>query len=221
RLLALGSASLAHPRLHFQQQARHYSSGGWLLFGSSQVRHPPNCVTSKEIDFLNYTISDYLIGLRVTRNLENIVDPYKTFSVKFNIQMAILYSSLNRLDSILTDITGTLQANLFDDELSAAEELFKKGHLRAAGALAGVTLERHLATVAQNHEVKISKKNPTIVDFNEALKAAEVYDVPDWRFIQRLGDIRNLAVHNKDREPTQDEIDDLIKGTTKIIKTIF
>jgi hypothetical protein len=132
-----------------------------------------------------------------------------------------LHSCLDRLDSILWNIRGALQADLFDDELSAAEDLFKKGHLRAAGALAGVTLERHLATVAENHEVKISKKNPTIADLNETLKTAEVYDVPDWRFIQRLGDIRNLAVHNKDREPTKDEIDDLIKGTQKIIKTIF
>ena len=146
---------------------------------------------------------------------------FNAFSNRFTIQLAILHSCVSRIDEILADIKGILQSNLFDDELSAAEELFKKGHLRAAGALAGVTLECHLATVAENHEVKISKKNPTIADLNEALKIAEVYDVPDWRFIQRLGDIRNLVVHNKDREPTKDEIDDLIKGTQKIIKTIF
>jgi uncharacterized protein (UPF0332 family) len=116
---------------------------------------------------------------------------------------------------------GTLQAKLFDDELSAAEELAKKGHLRAAGALAGVTLERHLSTIVQNHGIKIGKKDPTISDFNDAFKNGGVYDVPTWRFIQRLGDIRNLSVHFKNREPTKDEIDEMLKGAQKVLKTIF
>jgi hypothetical protein len=60
--------------------------------------------------------------------------------------------------------------------------------------------------VTQNHSLKISKKNPTIVDFNEELKKEGVYDVPDWRFIQRLGDLRNMSVHPKEREPTKTEL---------------
>jgi hypothetical protein len=32
-----------------------------------------------------------------------------------------------------------------------------------------VVLERHLATVCDNHKVSVAKKNPTIADFNEAL----------------------------------------------------
>jgi len=175
-----------------------------------------------KIDFITYAISDYLLDLRILNVYDQeSFDHHAVFVNRFQAQTAILRSCLSRLDSILANIHGTLQASLFDDELSAAEELFKKDHVRAAGALAGVTLERHLATVADSHNVKVSKKTPTIADFNDALKTAEVYDVPNWRLIQRLGDIRNLAVHNKDREPTKDEIDDLISGTQKIIKTIF
>ena len=130
-------------------------------------------------------------------------------------------SAQDRVNSILSDIRGVLQAELFDNELDAASELLKKGHLRAAGALAGVTLESHLSKIAANHTLKVGKKNPTIFDFNEELKNNGVYDIPNWRFIQRLGDIRNLCVHSKDRDPTKDEVDELIRGVQKVIKTLF
>lgn len=39
--------------------------------------------------------------------------------------------------------------------------------------------------------------------------------------IQHLGDIRNLCDHNKDREPTKEEVEELINGIDQIIKTNF
>ncbi|MBA7643532.1 hypothetical protein ES703_51263 [subsurface metagenome] len=175
-----------------------------------------------EISFLTYTISDYLLGLRITRGWEKeeVVNPLSAFTSKFQHQITILRSAQDRIDSVLADIQGVLQSELFDSELDAANELLKKGHLRAAGALAGVTLESHLSKISANHNLKFSK-NPTISDFNDELKNKGILDVPNWRFIQRLGDIRNLCVHAKDRDPTKDEIDELIKGAQKVIKTLF
>jgi hypothetical protein len=46
-------------------------------------------------------------------------------------------------------------------------------------------------------------------------------DVPTWRQIQRLGGIRNLCDHNKEREPTKDEVIELIGGVDKVSKTLF
>jgi hypothetical protein len=95
------------------------------------------------------------------------------------------------------------------------------GFLRGAGAVAGVVIERHLEQVRISHNVPCKKQHPTINDFNELLKNAKVVDVPTWRQIQRLGDIRNLCDHNKQREPTKDEVVELIDGTGKLCKTIF
>lgn len=67
----------------------------------------------------------------------------------------------------------------------------------------------------------VRKKDPAINDFNQPLKDAGVLDVPAWRQIQRLGDIRNLCDHNKHREPTKDEVIELIDGVDKISKTLF
>jgi hypothetical protein len=122
---------------------------------------------------------------------------------------------------LLADITGFLEAGLFDDELLVARELCTKNHMRAAGVLAGVVLERHLKRVASNHGVTIRKKTPAIGDLNDTLKDAKVYDTPRWREIQRLGDIRNYASHDKERDPASDEIDELIKGVDKIVKVVF
>ena len=87
--------------------------------------------------------------------------------------------------------------------------------------MAGVVLEGHLSAVCENHAIKIIKKNPCIGDYNDKLKADGIYDTPTWRTIQQLGDIRNLCGHKRDREPTKDEVEALISGVERVIKTVF
>ena len=55
---------------------------------------------------------------------------------------------------------------------------------------------------------------------NDLPKGAAIYVVPVWRFIPRLGDIRNLYVCSKDRDPTSTGVEKLIAGTEKIIKSV-
>ena len=105
--------------------------------------------------------------------------------------------------------------------METAIELNKKGFVRGAGAIAGVVLEGHLSQVCENHELKSRKKNPTINDFNQLLKDEEIIEVKDWRFIQHLGDLRNLCDHKKEKEPSKEDIDDLINGVDKISKTLY
>ena len=57
--------------------------------------------------------------------------------------------------------------------------------------------------------------------YNEELKNAGVIDLPTWRHIQLLGDLRNLCCHDKKSEPTKDQAKDLLDGTTKICKTVY
>lgn len=186
------------------------------------VRHYEKPKPRKEISYESYRIEDYLQGFSVTRGShgEKVVGPDAAIP-QFRQQLAILKAVNARFDSSLFDIRQLVQADLFDSELSAASELGKKGFARAAGALAGVVLEKHLDQVCENHAVKISKKNPTIGDLNDALKDAQALDIPEWRFIQHLADIRNLCDHNKKIEPTTAQVQDLLQGVAKVIKTIF
>lgn len=176
----------------------------------------------KDISFENYRIEDYLQGLTVTRGYEKAkVVGREAALPHFRQQLAILQAVSSRFESTLFDIRQLVQADLFDSELDASRELLKKGFVRASGAVTGVVLEKHLAQVAQNHNLTTRKKHPTIGDFNDMLKNAGVLDTPAWRQIQRLGDIRNLCDHNKDRDPTEEEADELIRGVEKFTKTLF
>jgi hypothetical protein len=179
-----------------------------------QLPRPP-----KELNQTTYTISDYLKGTGATRGVQVIVGP-KAAQIPMQQQVEIVSAATARFESSLFDIRGMAQADLFDNEIDAATELNKKGFTRGAGALAGVVLEGHLATVCTNHSVLITKKKPTLFDFYEALKAANVIDQQTWRFIQHLADIRNTCDH-KGTDPTKESVNDLIEGVRKISKTVF
>ena len=186
------------------------------------VRHYQKPKPRKDITFENYRIEDYLQGLTIVRGYEKETVVGREAAIPhFRQQLAIVEAIESRFESTLFDIRQLVQADLFDSEIEASRELLKKGFVRASGAVASVVLEKHLAQVAQNHGVKTRKNHPTISDFNDMLKNAAVLDTPSWRQIQRLGDIRNLCDHNKDRDPTEQEAEELICGVEKFTKTLF
>jgi len=189
---------------------------------SDFISHYEKPKPRKDITYENYRIEDYLQGLSITRGVykEKVVGPEAAIP-HFRQQLAILASVKARFESSLFDIRQLVQADLFDSELDAAKELLKHKFARAAGALAGVVLERHLMQVCDNHSIRITKKAPTIADLNNALKDVNVIDFPQWRFIQHLADIRNLCDHSKQSEPTVDQVNDLIAGVMKLTETLF
>jgi len=183
-------------------------------------RHYETPKNRKEVTAESYRLEDALQGLSSSFGGQRKADP-STAIPHLLQQRAILESVRRRFESTLFEITQLVQADLFDSELDAAQELLKKKFSRAAGAIVGVVLEKHLAQVCLSHNVKITKRNPGIADLSEALKSASVIDVPQWRFIQHLADIRNLCDHNKSAEPTLEQVADLIAGVAKVSKTIF
>jgi hypothetical protein len=177
----------------------------------------------KEINSTTYNIQDWLNGIRAGQDAyeKKYYDDFAIVVMRFKTQLDILKSIRARFESSLFDIKQLVQADLFDSELDTARELLKNGFLRPAGIVAGVVMESHLSQVCSNHGVTTKKKNPAISDFNDLLKKNNVFDVPQWRFIQRLGDLRNLCAHKGTREPTKDEVAELIDGVDKITKTLF
>jgi galactitol-specific phosphotransferase system IIB component len=159
----------------------------------------------KETNYTTYTMSDYLLGVTVTYGVRVTVEPKAGFP-KFEIQKGILESAVGRFESTLFDIQQLLQADIFDSEIDSARELIKNGYERAAGVISGVVIEKHLAQVCSNHKITVKKKNPSISDYNDALKEANIIEIPTWRFIQHLSDIRNLCAHKKTRDPKKEEV---------------
>ena len=177
----------------------------------------------KEINELTYALKDFVAGIGPVPDRWSGEKPYNEkniASIRLLNQIQILSALRTRLSSVLADVTGSLFAELQDHELRAASTLLKAS-VSAAGALAGVVLEGHLQRVAVNHKITIRKKNPTIADLNDPLKEASVYDISTWRKIQYLGDLRNLCSHQKSKEPTKEQVGELIAGVDSIIKTVF
>ncbi len=166
-----------------------------------------------KLSIATYGIADYFKRLHTAGM--NAKTPVSLYMSQFEVQLGILAAAKESLDSRLRDIAATIRAEILSDDISAAKELHQGGHLRAAGAVAGVALEAHLKSICKLRSVVV-KNNATISELNDALKTAGAYDVPTWRLIQRLGDVRNLCSHKKDRDPRSDEVEDLIVGASKV-----
>ena len=166
----------------------------------------------------NYTLADYLAGNMLYTELERAVS-------LFQQQLVIVQAASHRLESSLFDIRKLVQADLFDSELEAAEAFIDSGFHRAAGAIAGVIMEKHLAQVCENHALELPQR-PTIKDFNRILRENNVIDDRESRFIEYLRPMRNSCVHhntekdNKEKEALEKCATDLVEGVKKLVKTL-
>lgn len=175
----------------------------------------------KAITIQNYVIRDYLQGFKITQSHDSsVIAPANPAVYEFYQQLSIVKAAKLALDSSLINLTTILQADLFDSEVESARELKKAGFLRASGAICGVVVEKHLKQMCANRQIVIRKTKPTLSDLNELLKKNDVISTVEWRFIQRLFDIRNICCHDSEHEPTKQNLDDLLDGTSKILKTL-
>lgn len=188
-------------------------------FAGLYERDPQRKTTNVE----TFTIRDWFDGIVVKSiySSQPLFNHRQTAARRFIAQLDIFRAAVHLFDGSLSNMRALAQADLFDAEIDIARELLENGFLRAGGAVAGVVLEKHLAEVAFNHDLVVGKMDPSINDYNETLKASGVADLPTWRRIQLLGDVRNLCVHNKQQEPTVDQVTDLIVGVESVTKTLF
>jgi len=112
----------------------------------------------KSIEFGNYVLQDFLQGLTVKFGDITKVDISAALP-QMEQQVAIVSAAKVRFESSLFEIRQIIQADLFDNELLAARELHKNKFFRAAGAMTGVLLEKHLKEVCASHSISIAKKS--------------------------------------------------------------
>lgn len=171
----------------------------------------------REITNANYVVNDLLQGLSGGTGRVQMISGLP----RLDMQINILKAARRRFESSLFEIRQLLQADLFDTEIDAAQELLRNGFSRAAGAIAGVVLEAHLKQVCADHAIVLRTSKPTLAVLNDALKDASTITVPQWRYNQHLADIRNQCNHARGGDPDVDDIKDLIEGVRKVLKTIL
>ncbi|MFC3109414.1 hypothetical protein ACFQAT_11875 [Undibacterium arcticum] len=172
----------------------------------------------KSLGYGSYVIQDFFKNV-IPSGYPNFDSRNQALRCFFN-QLTLFKAIAERIDSVVANIEGELYAELQDSEIVIARQLAKV-RLRAAGALMGVVIEGHLQKVASSHGVTVGKKNPTNADLNDPLKSASVIDIPAWRKISFLADLRNLCSHKKDAEPTKEQVEEFIQGAEWLTKNVF
>jgi hypothetical protein len=120
---------------------------------------------------------------------------------------------------IVQEILSNYSANItITDPLFEAKALFRAQYFAAAGAIAGIVLEKHLKDLCEKQKPPILTAGKTINPLNDSLKLAGVYDQTQLRRLQVLGDIRNRCDHVTPNPPSKDEVWELIEGVQKFIK---
>jgi len=174
----------------------------------------------KDLGYGSYVIQDLFKGVAPSHYSYPDFDTIKQASGCFLNQVNLLAGLIPRLDSVLANLEVELQAEMADAEIESARRLLSV-NLRAAGVIAGVVLEEHLAKTCASHGVKFRKKNPTLSDYNDALRDAGLYQTATWRKVSYLGDIRNTCAHKKSDDPTRDQVVELIDGTTWVTANVL
>jgi hypothetical protein len=99
-----------------------------------------------EIDELYESIKQVLKSSHISK--------HSFFDLKdsIDLQFDLLSATVNYIHYSVYDIELEAYSIIMDDELLAAQHLLSKGFFRAAGALAGVILERHLKNLMRKHK---------------------------------------------------------------------
>ena len=174
----------------------------------------------EHINHNTFVIQDYLRSADPNPQHIKNSNPYEKAVENVKIQFNILASLIYLADSALANIEAELFSEIQDSELEQARQLTKI-NLRAAGSLAGVVIERYLQKLAKSHGIKFENENPTINSINDSLKKKDVFQIPVWRKISYLGDIRNICAHKKEVEPAKEQVGELIDGANWLIKNVF
>lgn len=133
----------------------------------------------------------------------------------FDIQRSIFLAIPSVIDLKEFELRRLISGDLVDDELEEAQLLFKNKHYRAAGAIAGVALERHLKTLCDTSTPPVPyKKKDTIDPLATALYKAEKMDITMLKKIQHLASIRNRCDHPEEVE--EKEIEELIREANAV-----
>ena len=216
---AVALADQADPLIAMAKKKQgHYEYNVWysacLAFIEANLRSRlPELRSLHDGDKTKAGIGDHIAARRGDPVLRSNLAAEGILQIKAMVASVPLY-----IETKLHDIELVVADTMTRDLLTEAEVLLKACYVRAAGALAGVMLERHLKMLCERQSPPISYPDKaTISKLNDLLKASSVYDGIEWRKVQLMGDIRNGCDHARTDEPRQEDVRDLIANVRKFV----
>ncbi len=147
-------------------------------------------------------------------------DVFSAFELNFITQIQILEAIEKNIDDDFLRLETDIRRGVYESEIDIAEDLQENGHLRVAGAIAGIVIEVHLKQVVMNRKLLLNSDKPKISDYTNVLKSAGRCDRPLPRLIAGCSKIRNKCVHPDKGVPTDDEISRIIRDAKIILEDV-
>ena len=142
----------------------------------------------------------------------------KEFTDRFDTQKNLISALPKVFELQNLKLRKTISADLVESELDEACLLLEHDFIRAAGAVAGVALERYLKTLCEiSTPPVVYNKNDSINPLATKLRNADHLSETERKKIEYLGDIRNRCDHSKEEEPTKEEVKELIRKTKEFL----
>jgi uncharacterized protein (UPF0332 family) len=139
----------------------------------------------------------------------------------FQKAVGVLKAAKNDYENdYLFDTRTLIEAEVFDEFLEQAEELFKKGYYQASAVIAGCVLEDGLRKLCQHNNITLPAK-ATIDPMNVELAKAGIYNKLIQKKITALADLRNKAAHGEWTEFTEKDVEDMIRDVRRFMEDYF
>lgn len=136
-------------------------------------------------------------------------------------QRNLLASIPRKIETEQNRVRKAVSDQIATDEIYQAKELWDEGHVRAAGVVTGVALERHLLTLC---EVSDSVTDFSHTDGINPL-AQELYETGEIdettrSQLEHLSSIRADCAHANEEEPNRRDVQRLFNQAEEIINTV-
>jgi hypothetical protein len=124
--------------------------------------------------------------------------------------LPILKAAYDDLKSgFLVSFRQIVQAEVFDDEIEQAKELFNSGYIAAAAVIAGVVLETAVREICNNNRINTDRMK--LDTMNTELVKVGFYNKLQQKQITTLADIRNSAAHGKNDQFEKADVQNMIR----------
>lgn len=147
-------------------------------------------------------------------------------TLKMRIQKGVMFqadllkSIRGRIETQRLKATEKVSKDIVSDEVQKARGLFDDDHIRAAGVIAGVAIERHLITLCESspQEIKFGYMDGITTLAQTLSDAGEITD-DEQRLLEYLAGIRNKCSHASDEEPEKTEVERMLDETNDFIRS--
>ena len=174
-----------------------------------------------DMESLNEFIQSYVTISKICSNSHISISSQAALENRIRHQIDILQSLPAYLDGKIYNLELSIANTLMGDELKEARLLHSKKFYRAAGALAGVVLERHLKFRFDNSNPKIKySEKATLGQLIKKAVENNFFDETALLKLKYLNNIRIKCDHDKKDEPKEQEISDLINHTDRFVNFI-